>query len=204
MDIREIYASRSEILFSRAAGIVQPFVAPIMIEALPDIVQESPYFLNCVLTTEDMVGPVNRILQKVTSKWLHTGPEGSDAPISYSELDVPHLVDFLKHTVDLENDEQIRHIFAEFLNAEPFHHLPMFTDCPQYQHNIVVPNDEILHTLQVTHKTTLAIPQNIPGAYIDAAIHSADAIRQLRKALLPPRQFSSVRHDLTLAVDSLT
>jgi hypothetical protein len=204
MDIREIYSGRSEILFSRAAGIVQPFVWPIMIEALPDLIRESPYFLNCVLSTEDMVQPARRILETAPRKWLHAGPKGSEAPISYKELDIPHFVQFLRDMVDVENDEQIRHIFAEFLNEEPFHHPPMSTDCPLYQHNIVTPNDGILHALHIDHRTTQGIPSNMPGAYIDAAIRSADAIRLLRKALLSPSMFSSVRHDLTLAVDSLT
>jgi hypothetical protein len=204
MDIREMYTDRSTILFSRAAGIVQPFVLPIMIEALPQVVTESPFILNCILSTEDMVDSVNEILAKSQRKWLHVGPKDTKAPIYFEDLERQHFVDFLRESIHARNDETLSHVFSEFVNGQPFDDAPMSTDCPLYNHNITTPNDAILGALHISHKSQLSISPSNSDEYVRAATRSADTIRLLRKNLLSAKKYRSLRHDLTLALDSLT
>lgn len=204
MDIREMYSDRSDVLFSRAAGIVQPSVWPIMIEAVPDLVRESPYLLNCILSTEDMVDPIEKIIEQSQRPWLHVGPKGTAARISFEDLKCEDFAQFLRDMVERNNDQRVKRIFSGYARSDLFKDAPMSTDCPIYLHNLTTPNDEILRTLHIEQRSLKSIDPNKTIEYIDAVARSAETIRKLRRALLKPHNFRAVRHDLILAVDSLT
>lgn len=203
-DFRELYAERRDILFSRAAGIIHSFVQPVMIEAFPAAVAESPFFINCVLSTGDVAGAVQGILASSGKDWLHIGPDRTVSNVSYGEVRPEHYVDHASNLVAKSDNSAIRRAFDEFLSAKLEELPPLYTDCPDFRHNITTPNDQVFRALHVKQRDVRPLLPNEESSYLGAAVKSAESIRLLRKQLMPVPNFYSVTHDLVIGLDSLT
>ena len=179
MDIRELFAERTDVLFARLAGFARTRIVPIRISSFESMIGQNEMMFNVVLAEDSVAEHALKATLAADRDWMHISMTQREGMVHIDQLNDSTFADYFRRVVRGKNDAQALRLMSFWtrprIGAGP--HLPLIV---LSNHNETRPNERALSAMRITQRGVQPMSPKAKDLYVSGSVRIARTVQASR------------------------